>query len=260
MGRWRRIVARVARRRPVEHTPDRDLGFVRPGELGRVVVVSPHLGDAVLSVGDLLAAAPGATVLGVFAGPGGGAGPPTALPPTRGPGTGDDVAAVRRAEDERALGRLGAHPVHLPFVGAAHRSGRLGPPPDPADLTRALDAAIRAARPTAVLVPLAVGHPEHRIVADALTEVRATFREPSWIAYAEIPHLAVPGALAGRLAEVVGAGTVLEPLVPPVDPMARARKVAAVEAYTSQVGPLDDRWGLRRRVRETPESLWRITT
>ncbi len=48
--------------------PFRAWGVVAPDELARVVVVSPHLDDAVLGCGQLLAAWPGATVVTVFAG------------------------------------------------------------------------------------------------------------------------------------------------------------------------------------------------
>lgn len=226
-----------------------------------MLVVSPHLDDAVLGVGDVLAVATGATVVTAFtASPDRYPDPPTAWSRVCGFGPADDIAAVRRAEDERALARLGARAVHLAFVELAHAVRPPDPGAVPDGFDEALAATIRAVGPTAVLVPLALGHPEHRLVAEAVERIRSGFRDPVWIAYAEIPYLAVPGALAVRLAELTATGVVLEPLVPGTDPMARARKVAALEAYTSQVGPLDDWWSIRRRVRETPESLWRIVT
>ena len=242
------------------------MGFLRPGELDRVVVVSHHLDDAVLGVDDLLAVADDPTVVTVFAGtPTTYRDPPSDWNRRCGFGPGDDVAAGRRSEDERALARLGAHPVHLPFVEHGLEAGDDGAADPPPGLVEALAGAVAVPDVTAVLVPLGLVHPEHRVVADAALTVRATQRgapgrRPAWIGYAEIPYLAEAGALARRLGELATAGLVLEPLVPPVDPMARARKVAAFEAYASQVGPLDDWWSIRRRVRETPESLWRIVT
>jgi len=259
VSRWRRVLARIARRATVEPTSDRDLGFVRPGELDRIVVVSPHSDDAVLSAGDLIAVASTATVVTVFAGT------PAAYPEPLGVWDracgfrpGDDVAAVRRAEDERALARLGADVVHLPHLQHSHRRDAGDVPGPPDDLDRALSGLVGGA--TAVVVPLGVGHPEHRVVADAALRVRSGAPDASWIAYADVPYAAIPGRLAHRLGELAASGIELAPLVPPVDPMARARKVAALEAYVSQVGALDAQWGIRRRVRETPESLWRITS
>ena len=46
----------------------RGWGLPIDGELERVVVVSPHLDDAVLGCGRFLAVHPGATVVTVFAG------------------------------------------------------------------------------------------------------------------------------------------------------------------------------------------------
>ena len=49
--------------------PDmRDWGLVTPEELERIVVISPHLDDAVLGCGRLMARHPGATVVSVYTG------------------------------------------------------------------------------------------------------------------------------------------------------------------------------------------------
>jgi len=260
VSRWRRFLRRVGRRSRAASATGRDHGFWRPGELDRVVVLSPHLDDAVLSVGDVLAVAPVATVVTVFAGsPEAYPDPPSAWSLRCGFGPGDDIGALRRAEDEHALHRLGADPVHLAYVEHDYRTG----PFDeaiPDGMVDALATAVRAAAPTVVLLPCGLDRPEHRIVAAAALSLRAVLDGPTWVAYAELPYLCLPGVLPTRLAELVADGVVLEPLTPTSDPLARARKIEALEAYRSQVGPLDDWWSVRRRVRETPESLWRITT
>jgi LmbE family N-acetylglucosaminyl deacetylase len=87
----------------------RGWGTLPPDAFDRIVVLSPHLDDAVLGCGNLLAAHPGARVITVFAGA-----PPTYPDPMTwwdrlsGFTTGDDPLAVRRAEDAGALGELGA--------------------------------------------------------------------------------------------------------------------------------------------------------
>ena len=48
--------------------PMRSWGLPAPGELDRIVVVSPHLDDAVLGCARFLSAHAGATVVTVFAG------------------------------------------------------------------------------------------------------------------------------------------------------------------------------------------------
>jgi len=90
---------------------------VTPGELERIVIVSPHLDDAVLGCATLMAAHPGVTVVTVFAGR------PVEYPSPMqnwdalcGFADGDEVHVARRAEDAAALGVLDATPA----------AGRLG--------------------------------------------------------------------------------------------------------------------------------------
>jgi hypothetical protein len=78
-----------------------------------LVIVSPHFDDAALSCVSLVARHPGAVLLTVF-----GAGPPRVNPITRwdrasGFAPGDDVIAVRAAEDLDACDALGARQVRL---------------------------------------------------------------------------------------------------------------------------------------------------
>src|SRR5689334_24193470 len=85
-----------------EEAPQRDWGVVRAEELERIVVVSPHMDDAVLGLAQLLAAHPGATVVTVFAGP------PDEYPAPMtwwaqpgGSTPGDDGIGAGRAEDTK---------------------------------------------------------------------------------------------------------------------------------------------------------------
>src|SRR4030081_1428904 len=101
-----------------EDAPMREWGVVTPVELERIVVVSPHMDDAVLGTAQLLSAHPGATVVTVFAGQ-----PPEYPEPmTRwdqlaGFASGDDVIAARRDEDTKALTELDPTPVWPPPAG-----------------------------------------------------------------------------------------------------------------------------------------------
>ena len=90
-----------------------------------IAVVSPHLDDAVLSVGGLLWLLKDrfqVEVITVFS-----ADPPEAMSPlatTLAGQPGSTISAVRRAEDEHALATLGVGHRHLGFEDAIHR----GPP------------------------------------------------------------------------------------------------------------------------------------
>src|SRR5689334_10074107 len=81
-----------------------------------VVVISPHLDDAVFGCGQLLALHPGSVVSTALAGR-----PPsyatvTGWDAAAGFRPGDDVIAARRAEDRAALQILDARPVWLDFT------------------------------------------------------------------------------------------------------------------------------------------------
>ena len=253
------LKARIAKRLRSPGPTLRDHGFAAAGELDRVVVVSPHLDDAVFGCGDLLAARPGSTAITVFA-----ASPPeypgsvASWDAQCGFGPADDSMAIRRAEDAAALALLGAIPVWLPYCQDSHVPRPGGPLRPPDGAATALEAAIRAAQPTAVVVPIGLSHPEHRCVHDLALEVRDRIPEVAWFAFAEIPYQALPGELTAAITRLVGRGVSLEPVVLEVGAEHRARKVRAVEAYVTQVGPLDRAWALRRRIRVTPEGYWRI--
>src|SRR4051812_4728612 len=110
-SRWSRLQpANAARQAGACSTTVAGLSDTEP-----VMIVSPHLDDAVFGCGELLGARPGSVVVTVFAGA-----PPTYETVTEwdalaGFRAGDDVMAARRAEDRDALAVLGARPVWLDF-------------------------------------------------------------------------------------------------------------------------------------------------
>ncbi|HET8643434.1 MAG TPA: PIG-L family deacetylase, partial [Pseudonocardiaceae bacterium] len=97
---------------------------------GRLLVVSPHLDDAVMSVGATVAEAVEfgchVEICTVFAG--------QPQPPLSGVATrfhaecglGDDAITRRRSEDIAAVGMLGGHPVHQDLLDAVYRTSHGG--------------------------------------------------------------------------------------------------------------------------------------
>src|ERR1700738_4401405 len=107
-------------------------GLVEPELLPRIVVVSPHLDDAVLGTSHLLLRHPGSTVVTVFAGR-----PPRYPEP---PGPWD------------AAGGLRATPIWLDFVEQQYL-----PPSDRAsadDVAKTLSETIRSAEASSVFLPM----------------------------------------------------------------------------------------------------------
>jgi LmbE family N-acetylglucosaminyl deacetylase len=232
----------------------------------QIVILSPHLDDAVLSCWHVLDGPGDVEVVNIFAG----------VPPAgtatgwwdRAGGSGDSARAVRARidEDRAALAVAGRRGVNLDFLDHQYRDDDQDP--------KLLAAALRERVPRSALVyvpaafagggdqrrmPVAVGepHPDHVIVREAAR----TLRDDGYATalYADLPHASV------------GAGNGWPDSAPPLDgrvpephPLAAPafrRKLSAVREYRSQVGvleqaferPVDDPILLRYEV------VWRAT-
>ncbi|KZM73714.1 PIG-L deacetylase family protein [Nocardia terpenica] len=235
-----------------------------------ILAVSPHLDDAVLSVGATLAALTESgrrvVVCTVFAGD-----PPRPLTPAavafhRHCGLGADAVAERREEDRRALDVLGCAAVHLGFPDGiyrrvdgqplCYRSGALFEPdlPDDPGLRRSLDDALLRVLteldPVSVLTCAATGgHIDHRLTVDAvLTACHATDRSP--LLWEDLPY-ALEEHDPGQAEAVTVAATNERHL---------DRKLRAVGEYRSQIGvlwPDEPNWPelLRRHALSRPRTL-----
>jgi LmbE family N-acetylglucosaminyl deacetylase len=235
----------------------RNWGVVPDALLERIVVLSPHLDDAVLGCGGLLAAHPGATVITVYTGaPDAYPDPPTGWDELAGFVAGDDVLAMRKAEDASALKELDAHPVWLDHVEHQYLAG-----PDwvgPGATVDSIEAAVRAAAPTAVFAPFGLGNPDHTATHDAARLVRERVPEPAWFCYEDMGYQHIPGLLAWRVSQLFRAGIWPTPAAPRVDP-AGGRKRAAVAHYTSQLRALEAVWQLGVKLAApAPEQFWRL--
>ena len=209
------------------------------GEFGRLLrppllVVSPHLDDAVLSCGRLLALHPGSTVLTALAGS-----PPaweelTLWDGLCGFGPGDDVMAARLIEDRAALAALGA--TQLTIEANDSQYGQLE---QRAELVRSgIQAALDRMGAGTCAIPLGLQHPDHQEVRRiALSCVAATGSALDWVVYEDLPYgRSDPGGTAHdeAVAAIESAGFRLSDLRPALDPEMTA-KAAAVACYPSQL-------------------------
>jgi LmbE family N-acetylglucosaminyl deacetylase len=233
----------------------REWGTVTADELTRIVVLSPHLDDAVLGCGRLLAAHPGVTVLTVFAGaPDRYPDPMTWWDQLAGFEPDDDPLDARRKEDAQALAELGAEPIWLDFVEHQYldRKDRALP----ATIVDELEAAIRRADPTMVVAPFGLANPDHDCTHEAALRVRERLPEPAWFCYEDTGYKHVPGLLAWRVAGLFRSGVWPTPAVMPVDADAAA-KDAALSHYASQLRALESDWQLSVKL-AAPEQYWRL--
>jgi LmbE family N-acetylglucosaminyl deacetylase len=217
----------------------------------RVVVVSPHLDDAVLSIGAAVAAWSRAgagveilTVLGCDPGS-------TALAGgwdrRGGFATEGEAARARREEDRGACAVLGATPVWLPFgsVDYERHGGEAEVRARVAEVVAGADVALAPGYPLA--------HPDHEwllrtLAAGALGRRRLGL-------YAEQPYARRTGGgprLPAWLEHAVDGTPGFEPV--PVSFVARVAKWRAIRCYRSQLALL----GMGRSLRRGPHVLaWR---
>ncbi len=218
------------------------------------IFLSPHLDDAALSCGGMIAAlaAAGQHVLVVNICSG------SPRPDTRFSPFAEathlswglpaaEAVRLRRAEDETALETLGADSFRLDLLDAIYRMpaayvdnttlfGQVAPDDRlPAELGAHL-AALAEQYPAAIFyTPLGVGrHVDHQAAtaaagALALGGISVAF-------YEDFPYVSQAGALEERLEELGGAERFL-PMVTSID-NTLPRKVGAIEAYRSQLASL----------------------
>jgi LmbE family N-acetylglucosaminyl deacetylase len=248
----------------------RQWGLTPAAQLERVVVVSPHLDDAVLGCGRFLSAHPGGTVLTVFAG-----NPPAYPDPMRlwdvqsGFVPGDDVMVARRREDDAALALLGATPVHLEFVEHTFNPGDR--PVAPEVIAAALAPALAALNPTLVLAPFGLANPDHDVTHRACMLVREQMTERAWWCYEESQHPEaptwwlyedhgykhIPGMLAWRISSLFRSGVWPTPVVSSVTAEDERSKQAAVQCYPTQLLALEDDWQISAKL-GAPEQYWSL--
>jgi len=237
--------------------PMRQWGLPEAGELDRVVIVSPHLDDAVLGCGRFMAKHPGVAVVTLFAGD-----PPAYPEPMRlwdvqsGFAPGDDVMEVRRKEDHAALGMLDATPHHLQFVEHTYNPGDR--PVGPDVLAPVLRDALASLEPTLVLAPFGLANPDHDVTHRACMLVREHLTGPSWWLYEDMGYHLIPGLLAWRVSQLFGKGIWPTPVCPPVEDNSD-RKMRAVAQYPTQLLALEDDWQIGRKLAAPMfEQYWRL--
>lgn len=212
----------------MEPSPATDPAPKRP-----ILVLSPHLDDAVFTCGRLLASVPAPTVATIFAGR-----PPPDLPLTEwdrasGFRTGDDVVGARREEDRAALGLLGAIPLWLDF-----RDRQYGPPPAPEAIADRLDGVIRERHPGSVFFPLGLFHSDHQVTYEAALLLMTRLPEFDWVAYEDRLYRRLPGICDEKIEHLRRIG--LAPRQVRFSEVAAApvRKSRAVAQYRSQLRAL----------------------
>jgi LmbE family N-acetylglucosaminyl deacetylase len=207
------------------------------------VVLSPHLDDAVLSVGRFLAASPGTVVVTVFAGI------PDVLGLTRydrscGFATSQEAVLSRHREDQRALDILGADAVHLDFLDDQYHSKC-----DDDEIADALRSTILSLRPTTVIGPIGSTHADHRALGRIWPLALRSIADVVAYAYADLPYTIGPSPRAAAEIEAFTRANRASPVnLPSGDVGLQAH---ALLAYASQLRHVSALTCL-----EAPEKFW----
>ena len=198
---------------------------LKPGD--RIVVLSPHLDDAALSLGAAIAAWTRAgaevRVLTVLAGRAGAGAPAGPWDSASGFGTEGEAATARRHEDRAACAILGARPIWLDYADSQYDRGA-----DDEEIWAAVLAAAEGA--TVVLAPgFPLLHPDH----EWLGLLAVARREPAWRlgVYVEQPY-AIGSGRPRDHRDRIGVDLEFAGLRAPWT--ARRRKRRALLAYRSQ--------------------------
>ena len=222
-----------------------------------LLILSPHLDDAVLACGELIGANPGAHVMTLFAGTGRDPARSTDWDAACGFKSAGESLAARRLEDDAALELLGATPWRLDFADDQYR--RSNETVDVDDLPAAIQQALIRFNPAVVVIPMGLFHRDHVLAHEAaLPLLRSEARRRRWLAYEDAFYRRIPGLLQQRLFALANAGFLATPVRPAESGGEIAIKRRAVQCYASQLR------GLRSPGRPghldalAPEGYWKL--
>lgn len=220
-----------------------------------VLVLSPHLDDAVFACGRLLASVSAPTVATIFAGR-----PPRWAPLTEwdraaGFQAGEDVIGARRDEDSAALRLLGATPLWLNFCDRQYGQGA-----SPREIAHRLEAVIARCRPGSVFFPLGLFHSDHHLTYDAALLLLAGHPQLQWFAYEDRLYRRLPGLCEEKIEHLRRVGLAPCPISFPEAAAAGARKCRAVARYRSQLRALATPGRPGHQDVFAAETYWRLAT
>ena len=218
---------------------------------GPLLVISPHLDDAVLSCASVVARHPGTWVVTVFAGM---PDDPHRITPwdmAAGFGSAQEAMTVRRAEDLAALRLLSARPRWLDYPDRQY-----GGEVSVAELERSFEDLVHDLAPASVCFPAGLFHSDHALVHEAVLGLRRQRRARGWIMYEEAMYRRVPGLLQRRLAALLRDDIVATPAALHCHAVQQLKRDAAA-CYRSQLRALE-KVGSGYADAEAPERYWRL--
>lgn len=227
-----------------------------PCDKDSILVLSPHLDDAVISCASVIAEARSCVVATVFAGI-----PPPSVQAAAWDGkegSASDAVRRRRGEDLEAVTLLGARVRHFPFVESAYRSPNEsaasesgdGPGSLLSDLRRSIRSLVNEVSPDTCYIPLGLRHSDHLLTSMSATAIHYACEGVRVVFYADQPYAYYmrPSEIYSRLRHLRLAASSLTPRR--LSPEAAERKRTALAMYKSQLPALDEAFPLWGRAME----------
>lgn len=218
----------------------------------KILLISPHFDDAVLSAGQFMADRPDAEVVTVFAGyPMMAERVKTPYDEKCGFENAQDAVAMRTRENDQALALLEATAINLEFPDSQYKSHTLNVT-YVNDVAGRLQEIVDEGEYEFIMAPLGLGHPDHVLVTDAVLMVKTDLPLYLW---EDLPLRVVePEKVPSRLIDVFNHNLPIEKLWQTGttnDKM--AKKVRAMLCYKSQIhtGILDP------YLMYVPERFWK---
>jgi LmbE family N-acetylglucosaminyl deacetylase len=213
----------------------------------KVLILTPHLADAVLNCGELIAAYPGAVVVTAFAGIPSDAYVVPEWDSACGFSSPRQAVTVRRREERRALEALDAEPCWLASPESQYRRKVSFD-----DTVLRLARALRRHRADVIAIPLGLVAGDHRLTAEAALRLVGG-RDCEWLLYDDALPAPFREAAETRLARLP-----VEPYELASDPYRAYLKQRAVENYESLQRGFRSAGRDLRATLKVPERYWRL--
>lgn len=215
----------------------------------KILVISPHFDDAVLSAGQFMAERPDAEVVTVFGGyPYKSERVTTPYDEKCGFDNAQDAVSVRRQENDQALALLEATVINLDFPDSQYENGFVNVVTRER-ITEALQEILDNDDYEFIMAPLGLGHPDHIKTTEAVIHLETDLPIYLW---EDLPLRVVePELVWPRIAMFDLAGKLWQPATTN-DKM--AKKIRAMLCYKSQIhtGILDP------YIMYVPERFWKL--
>lgn len=190
----------------------------------KVLALSPHFDDAVLSAGQFIAGRPDVDVVTIFAGVPKDSEKQTDYDKKCGFKSAKDAISHRKREDNEALSLLRARFIHLNYVDSQYEEES-----NVKDISKTIEQIIESENYEFIIAPIGIGHPDHEIVNKALLKINVDIPIYLW---EDMPlRVLEPELISKKLSNLAKKKRLSSPGTGRI-----SDKIRAIWCYKSQIG------------------------